>query len=212
MNLLCFAPEPHLFTAPPSEPNWVLGVGFWQALPQISQTKGLRSIEELGLDLSVLPRASSWVVSPIPEGFRCPNSCLSSSSGSVRETKVIPFLHWHSRPGGVGVSIPGGVQEPWGCGTKGCSSMGMMGWLGLDLGSGREKSWLFQPQSFSDSMILWKSPSIFPPLTKTGSSRINILPLSGCSWVTCASINPFTCHPGVSLPISSHRTCPDYAA
>ena len=35
--------------------------------------------------------------------------------------------------GGGGVTIPGGVPEPWGCGTEGCGQWVWWGGLGLDL-------------------------------------------------------------------------------
>jgi len=44
-------------------------------------------------------------------------------------------LRWHSCPGVVdGVTIPGGVPEPWKCGTEGCGHWA--GWAGLGLGLG----------------------------------------------------------------------------
>ena len=36
--------------------------------------------------------------------------------------------------GGGGVTIPGGVQGPWGCGTEGCGQWTWWGVLGLGLG------------------------------------------------------------------------------
>ena len=36
---------------------------------------------------------------------------------------------WHSCPGSGGVTVPGGVPEPWGCGTEGYSRA-WWGWLG----------------------------------------------------------------------------------
>ena len=45
------------------------------------------------------------------------------------------MLHWHSCPGVVdGVTIPGGVPEPWRCGTEGCGHWTR--WAGLGLGLG----------------------------------------------------------------------------
>ena len=38
-------------------------------------------------------------------------------------------MQWHSCPGGGGVPIPGGVPEPWRCGTEEWS-VGMAGWVG----------------------------------------------------------------------------------
>jgi len=35
--------------------------------------------------------------------------------------------------GSDGIAIPGGVQEPWRCGTKGCGPWAQGGGLGLDL-------------------------------------------------------------------------------
>ena len=45
-------------------------------------------------------------------------------------------LQWHSCPASGGVTIPGGVPEPWGCGTEGRGyGHGGVGWVGLgDLG------------------------------------------------------------------------------
>ena len=43
------------------------------------------------------------------------------------------MVHWHSCPGSGGVTISGGVPEPWRCGTEGHSGHGGGG-LGLGLG------------------------------------------------------------------------------
>ena len=50
--------------------------------------------------------------------------------------------------GGAGVTIPGGVPEPWRCGTEGRSQWAWWGWVGLSL----EISELFF--SLHDSVIL----------------------------------------------------------
>ena len=36
--------------------------------------------------------------------------------------------------GGGGVPIPGGVPWPWGCGSEGCGSVSVVGWVGVGLG------------------------------------------------------------------------------
>ena len=41
-------------------------------------------------------------------------------------------LQWHSCPGSGGVSIPGGVEEPWRWGTEGRGQW--WGWVGAGLG------------------------------------------------------------------------------
>lgn len=43
-------------------------------------------------------------------------------------------MQWPSCPGGGGVPVPGGVQEPWRCGTGGHGQWARWGRLGLDLG------------------------------------------------------------------------------
>ena len=50
--------------------------------------------------------------------------------------------------GGGGVTIPGGVPEPWGCGTEGRGQWAWWGGLGLGLGILEVFSYL------SDSMVL----------------------------------------------------------
>ena len=43
-------------------------------------------------------------------------------------------LQWHSCPGSGGVTIPGGVPDPWRCGTEGCGQWARWGGVGLGLG------------------------------------------------------------------------------
>ena len=40
---------------------------------------------------------------------------------------------WHSCPGSGGVTVPGGVQEPWGCGTEGHAQWAWWDELGLGI-------------------------------------------------------------------------------
>ena len=47
--------------------------------------------------------------------------------------------------------VPGGVPEPWRCGTEGRGQQGWWGLVGVGLG---DPSGLFQPERFCDSMIL----------------------------------------------------------
>ena len=44
-------------------------------------------------------------------------------------------MQWPSCPGGGGVPVPGGVQEPWRCGTEGRGQQTWWGGLGLGLGT-----------------------------------------------------------------------------
>ena len=50
--------------------------------------------------------------------------------------------------GGGGVTIRGGVPEPWGCGTEGCGQWARWGGLGLD--------WVISEvfSNLNDSMVL----------------------------------------------------------
>ena len=57
-------------------------------------------------------------------------------------------MQWHSCPGSGGVTIPGGVPEPWRCGTEGRG----YGHGGGGLGSDLEISVLFS--TLNDSVIL----------------------------------------------------------
>jgi len=43
-------------------------------------------------------------------------------------------MQWHSCPGSGGVTVPGGVPEPWRCGTEGRGQWAWWDGLGLDLG------------------------------------------------------------------------------
>ena len=56
------------------------------------------------------------------------------------------MLQWHSCPCGGGVTIPGGVPEPWRCGTEECGHGGVVG-----VGDPRG---LFQPERFYDPGVL----------------------------------------------------------
>ena len=49
-------------------------------------------------------------------------------------------MQWHSCPGSVGVTVPGGAQELWRCGTEG---RGQWAWRGV-AGVG-DRGDLFQP-------------------------------------------------------------------
>ena len=63
--------------------------------------------------------------------------CARGSSGwivgniSSREEQCCNGTAAHR---GGGVTIPGGVPEPWGCGTEGRGQWAWWGGLGLDLG------------------------------------------------------------------------------
>ena len=54
--------------------------------------------------------------------------------------------------GGGGVTIPGGVPEPWGCDTEGCGQWAWRGGLELDLVT------LEISSNHSDSMIYYLFP------------------------------------------------------
>ena len=41
-------------------------------------------------------------------------------------------MQWHSCPGSGGVAVPGGVQEPWRCGTEGRGQWAILVVAGLD--------------------------------------------------------------------------------
>ena len=51
-------------------------------------------------------------------------------------------MQWHSCTGSDGVTVPGGVSEPWGCGTEGRGQWAWWGWVGVGLG---DLGGLFQP-------------------------------------------------------------------
>ena len=64
--------------------------------------------------------------------------------------------------GGGGVTIPGGVQKPWGCDTEGRGQWARGDASGLDLGILKASS------NLNDSMVLrafiWDCPGIIPAL------------------------------------------------
>ena len=62
-------------------------------------------------------------------------------------------MQWHSCTGSGAVTVPGGVPEPWRCGTEGCGCWAWWGGLGLDL----EISEVFS--SLSDSVLSSSVPS-----------------------------------------------------
>jgi len=77
-------------------------------------------------------------------------ACIGSSAASRLDIRKHFFskravLQWHSCPGSGGVTAPGGVPEPWGCGTEGCGQRAllMVGWMVLEAFS-----------SLNDSMVL----------------------------------------------------------
>ena len=53
------------------------------------------------------------------------------SVGTFLSKRVVRL--WHSCPGSGGVTIPGGVPEPWRCGTEGRGQWAWWGGLGLDV-------------------------------------------------------------------------------
>ena len=42
-------------------------------------------------------------------------------------------MYWHGCPGSGGVTVPGGVQELWRCGTEGRGQWVWWGWAGVGL-------------------------------------------------------------------------------
>ena len=52
------------------------------------------------------------------------------------------MMQWHSCPGTGGVTVPGGVQEPWRCGTEG--QLLWAWWEWVEVGPD-DLSGLFQP-------------------------------------------------------------------
>ena len=52
-------------------------------------------------------------------------------------------MHWNRLLSEVLVTIPGGVQELWRCGTEGCGQWAWWGWVGIGLD---DLSGLFQLQ------------------------------------------------------------------
>ena len=61
----------------------------------------------------------------------------SRASFSPRPPKLTFFpgrvaMQWHSCPGNGGVTVPGGVQKPWRCGTEGRGQWARWGGVGLD--------------------------------------------------------------------------------
>ena len=63
-------------------------------------------------------------------------------------------MQWHSCTGSGAVTVPGGVPEPWRCGTERCGCWAWWGGLGLDL----EISEVFS--SLSDSKVINSYPSV----------------------------------------------------
>jgi len=55
-------------------------------------------------------------------------------------------MQGHSCPGRWGITIPGGVQEPWRCGTEGRGGDGQM--VGLDDLRGLfQRQWFYDPNA-----------------------------------------------------------------
>lgn len=69
----------------------------------------------------------------LPPQSTNPFSPMAAASRPARPLlRAAPSPHWHSCPGGGGSPIPGGVPEPWGCGTEGS---GPVGWAGVGFGT-----------------------------------------------------------------------------
>lgn len=51
-------------------------------------------------------------------------------------------MQWHSCPRSTGVTVRGGVVEPWGCGIGGRAHWAQWGWAGIGL---EDPKGLFQP-------------------------------------------------------------------
>lgn len=79
---------------------------------------------------------------------RCDTKTTSGWILGRISSKERVVMHWHCCPGSGGVTIPGGVLEPWRCGTEGC---GQWLWWGGGL-MVRVIVKVFS--NFSDSMIL----------------------------------------------------------
>ena len=52
-------------------------------------------------------------------------------------------MQWHSCPGSGGVTVPGGIKEPWRCGTEGHGQWAWRGWAGVGLGNLRGLFYLY---------------------------------------------------------------------
>ena len=66
--------------------------------------------------------------------------------GKILSEAVV--MHWHGLPraqGDGGVTIPGGVQEPWGCGTEGRGQWTQWGWAG---------GWIWCPERFFPTLMI----------------------------------------------------------
>ena len=84
-------------------------------------------------------------------------------------------LRWHSCPWSGGVTVPGGVPEPWGCGTegRGHGGVGWGSWRFVQLG--RLYVWL-QPASLRGHHAFPHAQP--PPCTPLGAARSSPLPIS----------------------------------
>ena len=67
----------------------------------------------------------------------CTTGCILEKNSSQKEV-----LYSQAARGDGGVTVPGGVQELWGCGTEGHSYWAWWGWVGVGFGGHRG---LFQP-------------------------------------------------------------------
>jgi len=78
------------------------------------------------------------------------SSCTRGGSGWILGTIYLPKEQCCSGTaahGGGGVTVPGGVPEPWGCGTEGRGQWAQWGELGFD-------SWISEVFSnLNESMI-----------------------------------------------------------
>jgi len=114
------------------------------------------SLAQISLTYSGIPEINGWVFTEYcilsrkvhPTSPSCHRLQLQVEEGRFRlgirkhffSKRVV--MHWHSCPGSGGVTIPGGAQELWRCGTEGCGHtwdglilvMGTVGWAGAGLG------------------------------------------------------------------------------
>ena len=126
--------------------------------------------------------SSPWITAPSPTHYRHLNGCYPPAQLRLDSGKKFcqrAVLQWHSCLWSGVVTIPGGVPEPWRCGTEGRGQWAW--WGGLGLGMGISEAFSHRDGSMQQMHVAGRQ------LTWAHDIQLEMPPAKLLAWHPCSS-------------------------